>query len=109
MRVRPRVYAVPAVCLAVLTAASCGSSSRSASAATGAASATSSATTSASQPLRGIIALGHSALTGENSDPQRPGVPAPQNSWVTGTNRAVDSIYRRLAADDPTTRGQAVN
>jgi len=48
-------------------------------------------TTSASPPLRGIIALGHSALTGENSDPQNPFVPALQNSWATGTNPAVAS------------------
>src|SRR5262245_16203288 len=107
MQVRPRVYAVLAVCLAVLTAASCGSSSAPASAATNTAPA--SGTTSASHPLRGIIALGHSALTGENSDPQSPGIPAPQNSWATGTNPAVDSIYQRLAAVDPTTRGHAVN
>jgi hypothetical protein len=110
MQVRPRVYAVLAVCLAVLTAASCGSSSGVASAAANTASASPpSATTSASHPLRGIIALGHSALTGENSDPQRLGMPAPQNSWATGTNPAVDSIYQRLVAVDPAFRGHAVN
>jgi hypothetical protein len=53
--------------------------------------------------------LGHSALTGENSDPQNPGVAALQNSWATGTNPMVDSIYQRLAAVDPTVRGHAVN
>jgi len=68
-----------------------------------------SATTAASDPLRGIIALGHSALTGENSDPQSVGVPALQNSWATGTNPAVDSIYQRLAAVDPAFLGHAVN
>jgi hypothetical protein len=104
--VRSRVCAVLAVCLAVLTAASCGSSSGPASAATK--PAPPSGTTSASHP-RGIIALGHSALTGENSDPQNLRNPAPQNSWATGTNPAVDSIYQRLAAIDPTTRGHAVN
>ena len=104
---RPRVYAVLAACLAVLTAASCGSSSGAASAAAN--TAPPSGTTSAWHPLRGIIALGHSGLTGENSDPQSPGQPAPRNSWATGTNPAVDSIYQRLAAVDPTTRGHAVN
>ena len=63
----------------------------------------------ASQPLRGIIALGHSALTGENSDPQSPGRLVLRNSWATGTNAAVDSIYQRLAAVDPASRGHAVN
>jgi hypothetical protein len=65
--------------------------------------------TSGSHPLRGIIALGHSALTGENSDPRRPGMAAVQNSWATGTNPAVNSIYQRLSAIDPTVRGHAVN
>jgi len=110
MQVRPRVYAVLAVCLAVLPAASCASSSGPASTAANTAPASSSSgTTSASHPLRGIIALGHSGLTGENSDPQSLGTPAPQNSWATGTNPAVDSIYQRLAAVDPATRGHAVN
>lgn len=110
MQVRLRVYAVLAVCLAVLTAASCGSSSGPASTAANTAPASPlSGTTSASHPLRGIIVLGHSGLTGENSDPQRSGMPAPQNSWVTGTSPAVDSIYQRLAAVDPAVRGHAVN
>jgi hypothetical protein len=71
--------------------------------------ATISAASSPSHPLRGIIALGHSGLTGENSDPQRPGEPALKNSWATGTNQAVDSIYQRLVAVRPVFRGHAVN
>jgi hypothetical protein len=99
-----------AVGLALLAAVSCGSSSGPGSTSTGTASASpSSGTISASHPLRGIIVLGHSALTGENSDPQSPGVPASQNSWATGTNPAVDSIYQRLAAVDPTVRGYTFN
>src|SRR5215468_4418925 len=110
MQVRLRVYAVLAVCLAVLTAASCASSSGPAAAAANTAPASPpSGTTSVSHPLRGIIALGHSGLTGENSDPQSPFMPAPQNSWATGTNPAVDSIYQRLAAVDPAFRGHAGN
>ena len=110
MQVRPRVYAVLAVCLAVLTAASCGSSSEPAATATHTAPASPpGGTTSASHPLRGIIALGHSGLTGDTSDPQRPGMPDLQNSWATGTNPAVDSIYQRLVAVDPAFRGHAVN
>ena len=110
MQVHPRVCAVLAVCLAVLTAASCGSSSGPASAAANTAPASPpSGTTSGSHPLRGIIVLGHSALTGENSDPQNPGQTAPQNSWAIGTNSAVDGIYQRLAAVDPSFLGHAVN
>jgi hypothetical protein len=36
-------------------------------------------------------------------------MPAPRNSWATGTNPAVDSIYQRLVAVDPAFRGHAVN
>jgi len=36
-------------------------------------------------------------------------MPALQNSWATGTNPAVDSIYQRLVAVDPAFRGHAVN
>jgi hypothetical protein len=64
---------------------------------------------SRSHPSRGIIALGHSGLTGENSNLQNLGMPALENSWATGTNPAVDSIYQRLAAVDPASRGHAVN
>jgi hypothetical protein len=91
-------------CLALIavTLAACGGSSSS-----GSAGATSEGTSTA--PLRGVIALGHSALTGANSDPSNPGADAPKNSWATGTNPAVDSIYRRLAAIDPTAQGHAAN
>ena len=110
MQVRPRVCAVLALWVAVLVAALCGSGSGLASAAASTVPAgPPGGTTSASHPLRGIIALGHSGLTGENSDPQNLGNPAPQNSWATGTNPAVDSIYQRLAAVDPAFRGHAVN
>jgi hypothetical protein len=102
---------VSSLTLAVgLFGAACSSNAGPASTATQAAPASwSSGTNSASNPLRGIIALGHSALTGENSDPQSPGVPVLQNSWTTGANPGVDSIYQRLAVVDPTVRGHAVN
>ena len=57
----------------------------------------------------GIIALGHSGLTGENSDPSRPGQPATDNSWATGTSPAVNSIYARLVAERPETEGHVAN
>lgn len=57
---------------------------------------------------RGVVALGHSALTGEGSDPSRPGQEA-RNSWATGTNREVNSIYQRLVAHHPGTEGQVAN
>jgi hypothetical protein len=110
MQIATRVCANLAVGLALLAAVSCGSGSGPGSTSTTTAPASPpSGTTSASHPLRGIIVLGHSGLTGENSDPQSPGMPALQNSWATGTHPAVDSIYQRLVAVDPAFRGHAVN
>lgn len=60
----------------------------------------------------GIIAIGHSGLTGENSDPRhpsQPGQPVLENSWATGTSPAVDSVYLRLVAARPETKGHVAN
>lgn len=57
----------------------------------------------------GVIALGHSGLTAENSDPSRPGGVALENSWATGTNREVNSVYQRLIAVRPETEGHVAN
>ena len=57
----------------------------------------------------GVIAIGHSALTGENSDPSRPGQTALENSWATGSNPEVNSVYRRLVAVHPDTEGHVAN
>jgi hypothetical protein len=59
--------------------------------------------------LDSIVALGHSGTTGYNSDPDRPGVDTRENSWVTGTDPAVDSIYRRLLATHPALEGHATS
>ena len=48
-----------------------------------------------------IAVLGHSGATGENSDPSRPGVEVRANSWATGTNPAVNSVYLRILAKNP--------
>jgi hypothetical protein len=53
--------------------------------------------------------LGHSGATGYDSDPRRPGVDARENSWATGDNPAVDSIYLRLLALNPAVRGRNTN
>ena len=57
----------------------------------------------------GIIAIGHSGLTGENSNPNNPGRDAPENSWATGTAAAVNSVYQRLVAARPETAGHVAN
>jgi lysophospholipase L1-like esterase len=57
----------------------------------------------------GLVALGHSALTGENSDPGKPGQPALENSWATGTADGLDSIYQRMVELRPETEGHVEN
>ncbi len=57
----------------------------------------------------GIIAIGHSGLTGEWSDSNRPGEEAKYNSWATGDAPAVNSIYRRLVAALPAIEGHVAN
>ena len=71
----------------------------------------SSSASRAAQPAYpdGIVVMGHSGATGYDSDPLRPGVDAPENSWATGTNPAVNSIYRRILARSPAIKGHAFN
>ena len=54
-----------------------------------------------------IAVLGHSGSTGENSDPGQPGVEVRENSWATGTNPDVDSVYQRILAENPQIEGNA--
>jgi hypothetical protein len=56
-----------------------------------------------------IAVLGHSGATGENSDPKQPGVEVRANSWATGTNPAVDSVYLRILAHNPAIANREVN
>lgn len=55
----------------------------------------------------GLIAIGHSGLTGEGT----PGTPqeARENSWATGTSTEVNSIYLRLVEIRPETQGEVAN
>ena len=63
---------------------------------------------SGTEPV-GLIALGHSGLTGENSDPDKPTHPALENSWATGTADGLDSIYQRMVELRPETEGHVAN
>lgn len=56
-----------------------------------------------------MAALGHSGLTGTMSDPQEPWRDAHENSWATGDNPAVRSLYQRLLADHPALEGHGYN
>jgi hypothetical protein len=55
----------------------------------------------------GIIAIGHSGLTGGGT--VGPGLDAPENSWATGSAPEVDSVYLRLVAARPETLGHVAN
>jgi hypothetical protein len=65
-------------------------------------------TTDAARPV-GLMAIGHSGLTAENSDASQPGLPVMRNSWATGGARRVDSVYTRLVGALPQTWGHVVN
>jgi hypothetical protein len=69
---------------------------------------TSPPSTPTSHPV-GLMVIGHSGLTGENTDPSQPGRPVLRNSWATGGSKRVDSVYARLVAALPETRGHVVN
>ena len=48
-----------------------------------------------------IVVIGHSGATGEDSNPAQPHVEIRANSWATGTNPAVHSVYQRILAKNP--------
>ena len=56
-----------------------------------------------------MVVLGHSGATGFNSDPTEPFSDARENSWATGSNRAVNSLYRRILAHNPAIKGHNAN
>jgi lysophospholipase L1-like esterase len=59
--------------------------------------------------IASMIVIGHSGATGWNSEPDRPGQDARYNSWASGNNPAVDSIYQRLLPTNPALTDHAVN
>jgi hypothetical protein len=69
---------------------------------------TSSSPTSSKYP-NAIVVLGHSGTTGAESNPTSPGSDARGNSWATGDNPAVNSIYTRLLALNPAAAGHNTN
>ena len=57
----------------------------------------------------GLIAIGHSGLTGEHVALDQPNQDPLENSWATGTNPDVNSIYLRLIEVHPETEGHVAN
>ena len=91
-------------CLLVATA--CGDDSEA-----GGQDAETSSPPSASAPANGpvgVVAIGHSGMTGHNSDADMPGN-VKQNSWATGSSAEVNSVYLRLVDARPETEGHAAN
>lgn len=103
---RPWLVAASLTLTSLASLTACGPGSN-AAARSGDAEETSSAAQSASagQWTHGypnsIAVLGHSGSTGENSDPDQPGVEVRENSWATGTNPQVNSVYLRILAENP--------
>lgn len=70
----------------------------------GADAATSSTTAQANHWPRSMVVLGHSGVNGEGT----PGTPL-ENSWASGSNPDVDSIYLRMVEHEPALEGHVVN
>jgi len=56
-----------------------------------------------------VVVLGHSGTTGAGSDPDNPMADILENSWATGTNPEVDSVYLRIVAENPAAQGHVSN
>jgi lysophospholipase L1-like esterase len=63
----------------------------------------------ATAALDSIAVMGHSGATGTLTDPDDVTRDATENSWATGENPQVRSIYLRLAATHPAMRGHNYN
>lgn len=100
-----------AIVLGLLAITACGAdaSSTSQPASTSGRATTSSSTRTSTPELDSIAVLGHSGATGVGTNPSEPYADAPENSWATGENPAVKSIYQRLLADHPAMEGHNYN
>jgi hypothetical protein len=63
-------------------------------------------TSDRSKPV-GLIAMGHSGITGEGTGDE--GEAVPENSWATGTLPEVNSVYLRMVGVRPETEGHVAN
>lgn len=100
-----------AIVLGLLAITACGadSSSTSQPAPTSGRATTASSTRASTPELDSIAVLGHSGATGVGTNPSDSGADAPENSWATGVNPAVKSIYQRLLVDHPAMKGHNYN
>ena len=56
-----------------------------------------------------MAVLGTSTAAGWGADPAHPFRDAPEDSWATGSNPAVRSVYSRLVALNPDVKGHSAN
>ncbi len=101
-----RLVLVAAVCALL---ASCSSSGGAGAGTPATTSPSAQATQASDQYPNSIVVLGHSGATGYDSEPKAPETDARQNSWATGDNPEVNSIYLRLLALNPAVRGHNTN
>jgi hypothetical protein len=64
---------------------------------------------SASKYPSAMVVLGGATAAGYSSDPAHPYSNAQANSWATGANPAVQSVYSRILAVNPQIKGRDVN
>ena len=100
--VSPQVCVVVAV-TALLVGCSQGATSSAPTEPTGA---TAAAPADLARPV-GIVAIGHSGLTGEGTGGPLEAVPA--RSWATGTDPQINSVYLRMVTLLPKTEGHVAN
>jgi len=100
----------PALAASILALAACSSGGSTApSASPGATTSTTTAPVSTPGYPDSIVVLGHSGATGGGSDPMNLSRDARENSWATGTNPTVNSVYLRVLARNPAVVGHNVN
>lgn len=107
-----RTSITSALCVAALAVVACGSGDKGAAKTQprpSIATVAQSGQSAASGYPNAMAVLGHSGATGESSDPERPGLEVRENSWATGTNPAVKSVYQRILAKNPGIQGHASN
>jgi hypothetical protein len=56
-----------------------------------------------------IAVIGHSTAAGYHSDPTNIAATIPENSWATGTNPQVNSLYERILARHPAIKDHNLN
>jgi hypothetical protein len=103
----PRSSATALAVLLAVTVTGCGSGSGTDTAASSGASGSDAVSGKRTAEFDAIGVIGHSGATGANAEGD--GSDVRENSWATGDNPDVKSIYLRLLADHPALKGHNFN